>query len=372
MFKPEVISFDYETTNLNYWEGDFRVLSCAFSYRDRDGVLQSDMTMGETETWEYLMRIAAHKVPLVCHNLQFEYGVTKHRFSNFNLDLIKYDTMRIVQVYDNGGPGDRMQLSLVKCAERLFPDYEDHKKEAHDWLKEAGYKKPGENLDKLPADIFKRYNVADTEITLRIWETAIEYFKTINYDWTMDHSLYRNITVCIADSRARGVKVDRDRLEDYRGEVGCDIRRIQHEFRDVHLRDIEGIEKRKKEEYIQGVKTEKGQESRRKKLETQETYEKVIKFNAGSGDQLRELFIDVQGHKPVFFTPSGKASTAAAHLNQFGDGGMMLVNKKKRELVVTQSKNLLALSEDDGRWHIDLKSTGCKTGRFSGGRHEEG
>ncbi len=45
----------------------------------------------------------------------------------------------------------------------------------------------------------------------------------------------------------------------------------------------------------------------------------------------------------------------------------MLVNVKKRGLVLTQNRTLSELSKLDGLWHQDFKACGTKTGRYAGG-----
>ncbi len=91
-------------------------------------------------------------------------------------------------------------------------------------------------------------------------------------------------------------------------------------------------------------------------------------FNVGSNKQLAALFVGKLKMTPKFVTKTGQPSFKSAFLSQWGEGGDMLKKRRKRLLVLKQCDSLLALSEYDGRWHVDLKACGTTTGRFAGGR----
>jgi hypothetical protein len=108
-----------------------------------------------------------------------------------------------------------------------------------------------------------------------------------------------------------------------------------------------------------------------------------LKFNPGSTTQLAELFVGKLQKPVTFWTKESKASKRskspdaavripnpsfkAAHLHSYGDDGNILVDLKKRGIVLNQNRKMVALSTSDGLWHQDLKLCGTKTGRYAGG-----
>ena len=100
--KPPIIAFDFETTGLNYWEPDFRVLSAAFAWSSDDGRIKTRYLVGEEEIGAQINIIRNMGIRLVAHNYSFDGACLLYRFNRaWAHDDV--DTMRLVQVYDNGG-----------------------------------------------------------------------------------------------------------------------------------------------------------------------------------------------------------------------------------------------------------------------------
>ncbi len=417
MFRPSIIALDYETAllsgepSLEYYRPDFRVTSCAMAWVAEDGSTKTRYVEGEGALLPVLERIRREGIPVVVHNLPFEFGVTLYRFPGTE-GIFTHDTMRLVQVADNGGKEaqrygygprsyadqlDAMEsedaeervpgLSLVAAASRWLPaEYHNHKDEAHDWLRANGVKsgQEGRNLNALPPDILRRYNVADAVVALRLYETLTASFETDGYDYRLDHSLYLASAKRIAEGKGRGVRVDRAKLAGYREEVLSQIDAIEARFRQAYAGPIGEIEAEMREAYVMAVKTPRGQA---KRLADLEATPDLARFNVGSNKQLASLFIDRLKARPKFWTEESKASKGkrsanpdlkefqpspsfkAAHLPTYGEGGELLVERRKRLLVLKQCESLLALSGFDGRWHVDLKACGTTTGRAAGGSH---
>jgi hypothetical protein len=408
MFKPSLIAMDYETAltdgtpSVEYYREDFRVISAAFAWFTADGSVKTKFLEGEGPILTMLESIKQNGIKAVVHNFQFEYGVTKHRFPGLE-SVVQLDTMRLTQVADNGGKqaqrdfereiegGEEFRatsgLRLSDCVGRwLQPEFRNHKEPAYRWLREnAGVKAgdEGKNLHKLPPEVLRDYNVADAVVTLHLADTLLRKFEREGYDYTLDHYLYTASAKRIAEAKGRGVKVDRDALQKYRVEVVKQIEHIEREFRQAFAGPIAEIEAETAEAYINAVKTPRGQEQRRVKVAAGEA---GIGFNVGSNKQLARLFVDKLKLTPKFYTEESKQSKAkrrdkpdlspftpqpsfkAAHLATYGAGGEILIERRKRMLVLTQIDSLLELSEADGRWHVDLKAAGTVTGRFAGGR----
>lgn len=413
MFTPAIVAIDYETSltdgtpSVDYFREDFRVVSAALAWRGTDGSIKSRCLEGEDEVLAQLERLKQDKVPVVVHNFQFEYGVTQARFPGYE-QLVMVDTMRLAQVGDNGGKQAAWQpkietydslldsidggvkstatgLSLSAAVSRWLPEeLHNHKAPYHAWLREhAGAKKgqEGQHLTKLPPDMFTAYNVADAEVTLRLYEALVTEFAGIGYDWRMDHELYKSTACMVASAKGGGVRVDTAALTQYLGEVQQEIAQIEHKFR-VHFgAQLNVIEAERYVAYTDAPKTERGKAKRREKAAADSS---DLRFNIGSNKQLQRLFVDVLGVKPKFWTKAPKdnpnkprkkefvpaPSFKAAHLSTYGEGGEMLIKRRKRLLVFQQVKALLALAQYDGRWHADVRAAGTATGRLAGGRTE--
>lgn len=184
-------------------------------------------------------------------------------------------------------------------------------------------------------------------------------------------------------AKGEGVLVDRPALAANRDRVLAELKAIEDGFRQRFAYELARIEAEAAEQYINAVSTPRGREGRRKRLEQDPS---EIRFNIGSGKQLKRLFVDELGCKPQFWTQESKDSRKkreqdptrkpfepqpsfrAAHLGGYGEGGEMLVERRKRLLVLQQTQALLALTEYDGKWHVDLKAAAAATGRFAGGK----
>lgn len=386
----KTVCIDFETTGLEFYREDFYVLSMAVAFRDADGVMQTRYHEGEDEIRHVLEALANEEARIVVHNVSFEYGCIKYRFPDLVDRLYLYaDTMRMAQVMDNGGDEDygplgeadalaaeqgfrrpKVGLGLEPVVRRHLPaSYHNHKERYYRILRDQGVKKgeEGANLDKLPKDDFIAYNVADALNTLRVYETLCEKFEAMNYDWRFDHEYYLFMARQISDAKARGVKIDRARACKYRDQLVEEIAEIDRLFRERFLDDITEIERTRGLNWANSLSTPAGVSRRLRQLEENP---ELFRFNVNSTQQLKELFVDRLGIRPQFFTDKGAPSFASTYLHQFGEGGEMLAGRKSKQLSLKQTDNLIELSDEDGRWHLDLKATGTKTGRFAGGRQD--
>lgn len=405
----DILVIDYETGVINedgsitastdaYYE-NFRVLSCAASWFEGDEI-KSIFLQGESAVREYLKTIPSDK-KLVAHNLQFEVMVTLCRFPELtNLNWYA-DTMRLVQNYDNGGqnefitiiteddqldgldddeePGPDAEvkrvsitgLGLSKSLKRIM-NVEDHKKEAYDWLKANGVKKgkEGESLHLLPDDILERYNIGDTENTLRLYQFLVEYFAVMEFDWTFDHRLFVSTLNKVVRATIVGVPVDRESLKVYIDKVAAEIKTITDDFTSRLTEPIKKVERARKLAEVRKRKTMRGRKNYLKRLKAKpEVYEKDVKFNVGSNKQLADLFVGVLKMQAKFVTEKGNPSFKSSALGQWGESGELLKTRRKRMLVLKQSESLYNLSAKDGVWHCTLKIASTKTGRMAGGQH---
>lgn len=367
-----VYALDFETSGLDFWSPSFQVKSIAVSYRDESGDLVSRFT--ETNIRRWLEQLHERQTPVIVYNAGFELGVLKCCFPDLKLNIVA-DVMRLVQVYDNGTKDYHIFLEdmddedieeiedgfgLKVAGPRILGnDFNDSHVATYAWIRSnLGVKrgKEGEFLGSLPSDILLRYNTGDTENTLKLYERITQEFRRISYDWKPDHLLYMNVTRLIVESKARGVKVDREKLAAYAVQVEAEIVEIEKKFCNALAGPIEEVQRLKLEEVKAKYKTEKGRAGA-----------KVDEFNCGSNKQLALLFVTVMKQPVQFTSATGQPSFKKAHLHTWGEGGEILLARRQRMLVLKQTQNLLKLTEEDNRWHVGLKSVGTSTGRFAGG-----
>lgn len=367
-----VFALDFETSGLDFWSPNFVVASMAVSYRSEDGILVSRFT--ETNIRRWLEQLAENQVPVIVYNAGFELGVLKCCYPDIKLN-IHADVMRLVQVYDCGTKDYHIFLEdlddedaedvedgfgLKTAGPRILgSDFSNTHETAYAWIREnldVKRGKEGAFLGSLPRDILREYNTADTDNTIRLYEKITKEFGRIGYDWKPDHALYLNVTRLIVESKTRGVRIDRERLQAYAVQVEAEVKDIERKFCSALAGPIEEVQRLKLEEARSKYKTDKGRAGA-----------KVDEFNPGSNKQLAMLFVNVMRMPIQFTSATGQPSFKKSHLHTWGDGGEILLARRQRLLVLKQVQNLLRLSEDDGRWHIGLKSIGTSTGRFAGG-----
>jgi hypothetical protein len=367
-----VYALDFETSGLDFWSPDFQIKSIAVSYRNEDGVLVSKFT--ETNVRRWLEQLHKRQTPVIVYNAGFELGVLKCCFPDLKLNIVA-DVMRLVQVYDNGTTDYHVFMEdmddedaeeyddgfglKVSGPRILGDDFNDTHQIACAWIREnldVKRGKEGAFLGSLPGALLRDYNTGDTENTLKLYEKITGEFKRMEYDWKPDHQLYMEVTRLIVDSKIRGVRVDREKLAAYAMQVEAEIQEIEKKFCSALAGPIEEVQRLKLEEARSKYKTDKGRLNA-----------KVEEFNCGSNKQLAILFVTVMKQPVQFTSATGQPSFKKAHLHTWGDGGEILLARRQRMLVLKQTQSLLKLSEEDGRWHVGLKSVGASTGRFAGG-----
>jgi hypothetical protein len=375
----QLVCIDYETNMLEFYRHDFQVISCAFGWKEGEERKFLYVT-GEEAVGEIIKLLSSRQTPILVHNHQFEYGVTKYRYG---VDLNWYaDTMRVMQVYDNGGKNyddggaidkkkkgtknDVTGFRLVRCAKRVLPSlYHDHKEPYHAWIRanipDVKPGKEGSHLHKLPPKMLEAYNVADVDITMRIYETCLEHFAKIKYNWKFDHKYYLTMSKNISNAKGWGINVNRELLTTNMTTVREEIAMVKTAFFSEFAEPILAVEALQKDKFLAKYKSEKG------RIKAENTQQAKWAFNLGSNTQLEKLFVTVLQMPFEFKSPKGKPSFKSAFLGQWGRGGEILGKRRKRLLVLKQMEALLNISSYDNKFHPDMKVTGTKTGRMAAG-----
>lgn len=380
---PKIVSLDFETVergkgaSLDYYKDQFYIYSLAASWRNQAGEIKSFFTANERTIRAFMKRLHDTQVPVVVQNLMFEWGCTMTQFPDLDINWAS-DTKFLAASYDGGGrtwekaphAGWTEGLGLEAIASRFLPERDHgHKSEAHNWLKEHhGIKtKHGAHLDKLPLDILERYNIADTETTLKLHEVLDAELKEIAEEsnwvgWEQPFEFYKGRCKMLAQAKIRGIPTKRDECFQYVKDIDTHIADVITEFRQWGGKHVAAIENVNKESYINAVKTEAYREKRR--LYVQENPEE-FHINIGSKKQLKELFVDRLGMTAKRLTPKKQPSFAKGVLWQWGEGGKILAKIDDRNLVQSQAANIYVAAEYDGKLHPDCKPNGTRTYRVA-------
>ena len=347
----DLISIDFETSGLDYWEKDFRVASMAATWY-KDGEFKSTFLSDFDKITTFMEKLAETQKPVAVYNLNFEYGVARCIWSHLNINFA-VDVMRLVQVFDSGGPSG--VYGLKPTVARLLPEFADYAKPIHDWILEnvEGVKPRdvGKHLSEAPYYLLKTYNIADTENTMRLFAKIDNSLKQRGFNWEVDHAMYIEMTKHVVHSKILGIRVERGALLKYAANI--DVERVENDNQFL-LRYASEIMQ------VREILRAKKQAKYKKKIVTE-----LPEFNMASKQHLEYLFVDVLGQEPKIRTPKLKPSFKAQHMGQW-QGAEILVNRGKREIVKKQAQKLALLSKNDGRWHCDLKTVGTVTGRFAG------
>ena len=349
-----LVALDFETSSLNYWQKDFRVLSLALAYRNTENKIVTKFTQDAAEIVAYLEKIKEEGHTILVYNYGFEGGVYRCCYPGLEPESV-VDVMRLRQLRE------RVEKCVgygLKAAVKMhLPGMAGYEEEVHEWIRanipEAKKGKLGEHLGKAPYDILARYNTADVVATLKLYEAFTKHFESINFDWQPDHQLYIGQANQLIGATVRGIKVDAGHLERFVADVEDEVETIDDKFNQRFAKEI----------------TEIREELRAKK---QATYKKKIvtdlpPFNISSKNHLERLFIGKLGIEPELFTPKMRPSFKSAHMGLYGVGGKMLASRGKRLIVQGQAKGLIKhVQENNGRYHPTLKLVGTATGRLAG------
>lgn len=343
------VVLDVETTGLNYWEPDFRVISVAAAWKPKEIATEYADT---PEGIERILRWAANH-DVVVYNASYEHGVFSCCYPHIPLK-IETDVMRLVQLFDAGGAGN--QLSLKESAKRILGEASGNwEKPIHEWIAAnisdpTARKKPGAYLHKAPPQLLREYNQKDVERTHQLMEYILVRFEVAGYDWSQDMSMFLYMVRQFVAAKTHGIPVDREALASYVEELTGKMQSIDASF-------LQFFEDAVKD--VQGLLHAKVQSLYKRKIVTE-----IPKMNPGSTHHLGMLFCEVLKLTPRITTPKGRPCFKTKYLAQWGEGGQLLAGRSKAQFTRAQSLALLERSANsDARWHPDLSPGTTVTGR---------
>ena len=341
-----IIALDFETTGLDMWAPNARVLSAAFSWREGERIV-SRFVQGEHNIRKDLQTLADNNTEVAVYNVAFEGLCLQSRFPDIRLN-IKYDVMRLVQIYANDDTVH--SYGLKAAAVRITPDIAGWEKPFETFLTEK--KLTWRDVDQVPFSILRNYNTGDTVATLSLFETITKYLKDIDFKWQFDHTLYMSSARMVIGAQHKGVRVDTEGLDKYIKVLDEEIQATADKFM------AEGQENVQKAIVLL---TAKEQAKFKKKIV------EPVEFSISKPSHLKTLFVEVMKIVPSHLTPTGEPSFKSEHLPNYGKLGAILSDIGTHRIVRVQAMSLRELADKDGRWHLSLKLCGTNTGRYAGG-----
>lgn len=366
---------DFETTGLNLHQDD-KIVSMAVSYF-KDGQLTSKFLDTEEQISKLLTFLSDTQKPVLAYNVQFEMLCVMTQYPNLNINWVA-DALRLVQ--QEFTPREK-SFSLKVATQKLLPQYANYESEIKEWVKnnvvgENG-KKPndktwGKYIIQAPKDILARYNTADTENTFRLWAIILKRWEKEGFYGpnkelvAFDHVRYIKRCKRFVKAKIKGFSVEREALKNTQKDVKEKLSTFESKFLEQHQEDIDKVldirwdlELAKKRD---NCKTEKG----KAKHTREASPDSRPTFNINSNQQLRMLFVDVQGQVPRIFTETKQPSFNKNHLNQF-KGTELLIEKSQYVQADKQVDKLLEITEYNSTYHPDVRAAGTVTGRTAGG-----
>jgi len=376
------------------WREDVPVKCMALAWKQGDAIV-SRFCDGLPAMREALQTLVAQKATVLVYNVGFEALVFQSKFPDIPVltECKIVDVLRLTQIWntsqmswglkaavarmlpENAGYEDKIYQKLVV----QIPEYREKVERKLKALRKEAYKldndaiiekdealhaaiahvakqnksKLGQFLIAADGATLREYNVLDAELTLRLYEEYLAGFRTQDFDWKHDHTLYMNSGLHIARSICQGIYVDVPKLK-------------------AHIAEREALVAACIQKFEKAYTTE---------LTAWKTMHNTTGFNIHSGKQLQSFVCDFMQIPPKFFTEKGSPSFKDEHLLTYGkvgelirgeieintDSGVKKVPRATVELSLKQAKSLLELAEYDNKWHFSMRLTGTVSGRYTTG-----
>lgn len=235
-------------------------------------------------------------------------------------------------------------------------------------LKERGLGKDA--MWQLPAEILGPYCASDADAAWQGWHVLVEAAQPFPQLMDYHQRLFMTEVRLLAEQQFRGMRVDQDRLESCRANNEGRIEASMSAFLDhpevahhigSYNQEVEDVWKASEPPRL----TKAGEESKNW-MKWWERRKKLPIFNPNSKTQLRWLFFDKLGFKPVKYTETGLPSVSKKVLPAFGEPGMMLAEHNmyvKRRGYIART---IEKSARDGLVHPQFNSVGTVTTRLGG------
>jgi len=373
--QPEV-AVDLETSDLNWLRAD--ILCVSLSWKSNCGWLIPWKLVEENKAVRVALEsFARSTVTKAGHNLKFDI----HHLKAKGVDLTGPYRDTILEhslIDENSEQGlDVLVLRYTDMGE-YWARLDRFKKE---YCREHKIKLADFSYSYVPPNILYPYAVKDADATFRL----LRLFENILVDENQDE-FYRKYTLplmpILSEMEYRGIRVDREKLYTLIETGRSDLWHLQVDIEncpEVTKYEKWRTKRNRTKELPKLKETYETAKTLKSRYATFKEYalvrlakQKSHKFNMASPAQLKELFFEVLGLKPVKVTKkTGAASTDKEVLDILGNEQDVQIAKlidKHRKLakyVATYLEAVYEQSELDGRIHTNYIQHDIRTGRLS-------
>jgi DNA polymerase I-like protein with 3'-5' exonuclease and polymerase domains len=428
-FSSSCMAIDLETDGKALHEGG-RVVGVGFS--DERGSLYIDLKQDHNyETFRYILeQLAAHKIPLIAHNLFFD-GAFLESILPDRLTYLACTYATYRHLANEGWEGQT--FGLKKAQVELLGWKSSNEVELDRWLLANGYvasysktpkegyyevePKDGEKrwaspskgeMHNAPASILGHYCCLDADATYQLWklvlEPALSRFHYLRDYLTGD---YVTFILLLIRQYSRGVLIDREFLLSHKNSlekdrVSTEKKLVELYRKELDLFNAEVVKERLAKEppkFLKGQElgpeppkyTSKGVPTMRwlkweheRIMRDRPNYMPTISanwatwlqhliddlttehFNWSSGPQKTWLFYEALGYPVLVTTDKGNPAVGEEALLGFGEGGKLLLERDRITKEMSSIDSLLAQLGDEDVYHPRLKVPGTHTGRLAG------
>lgn len=310
--EAEIISFDLETTGLDAFAEDSKIICISLTDKTHYGVAiplfhkDTPFTKDELQVViELIRKLLESDIPKVAHNGKFDIKWLLHCL-NIDVKEFTFDTMLAHYIGISEEPGTQG----LKSQAWEFTDMGGYDNSLDEYKKTLPSSEQG-NYGNISWEILREYAVADVDCCLRLY---YKYKPIIddNPQWKVLMSdILMPVSYTLRDIESNGFKMDMELAKHYQEVYSAEEKRITKRL--YSYPEVSEIEREKQilweeRERIKLIKPADRTELEKQKFKDYAKY-KDYKFNFGSTSQLAELLYDKLGLVTEVKTEKGTPST---------------------------------------------------------------
>lgn len=369
----EFVTFDLETTGLNPFTDDSKIVCISLSDKSHYGRTfplhhrESPLNQEELDILvKALKELLENDAVKVAHNGKFDIKWLKQVLDidvkNFSFDTMLAHYLAICE--DMGTHG-------LKGLAWEYTDVGGYDNKL-DKFKETLPESLRGNYDNIPWDMLAEYASADADVTSRLY-LLFKPLIEANEQWT---NVFYNILMpgsyMLANVETNGFNIDPSLAKKYEEDYLAEQKRIQDRLESYP--EVVEIEREKAQMYAQrqalmkSVKASDRTDEEKEFIKKSEKY-KDSKFKWGSVNQLRELLFGKLGLTTTYKTDKGELSTGEDALVEMSEQHelprLMMEYRKISTLKQMFIDKLPGMVDKSGRVHPNFNLSGTVTGRLS-------
>ena len=370
--ESRIISFDIETTGLDPFSDDSRVICISLTDRTHYGVViplghpESPFSGDDLDIVSSLVReLLESDIPKVAHNGKFDIKWLLHRM-RINVRNFSFDTMLahyLCVSEERGTQGLKSQAWEYTD----MGGYDNELDEVRSQLPEA----QRYNYGNIPWSVLSKYAAGDVDVCLRLYEIYKPMINK-NQQWsTIMSDILMPGSYALRDVETNGMHFEQGVSEAYQRSYSAEIARIQDRldsFPEVIAiqRDKQALWEERQQ--IGLIPRKERTEEEQQKFVAYKKYQN-FKFNWSSASQLRELLYDRLGLVTDVRTSKGDMSTNEEAMNDLAKQheipSLLLELRKVNTLNNMFIQKLPHMVDSNSIVHPTFNMTGTVTGRMA-------